>query len=224
MVTLFINSAILPLTAIWHMLIIKTTASFYSIQLCIGNKMGDIIQANQPVPRNLSAEEISRLEDEEKLLRVLQPDVLERIRRCLATSRQKIEPYIVENNEAFYFSLMNVKDTEQRSRLVRKIQQWQLGIDVDLSGLPRPLHQLLQPHRALSQRLMYVLVLGGIAGTIAGVLAMAVSVLAVSAVELILGTAFDAFGEMQVTAVSFVIFAVLGWMAATPFFWNRLDR
>jgi hypothetical protein len=193
-------------------------------QKCIGSKMSNLAPPNQLVPDRLSAEEILQLENEEKLLRVLQPDVLERVKQCLATSRQKIEPYVVENNGAVYFSLMNVKDTEQRRRAIRKIQQWQLGIDVDLSGLPRPLHQLLQPHRTLSQRLMYVLVLSGMAGTVAGVLAMAVSVLAVSAVELILGTSFDAFGELQVTAVSFVIFAVLGWMAVTPFFWNRLDR
>jgi len=186
--------------------------------------MSNLVQSDQLAPTNLSAEEVLHLENEEMLLRVLQPDVLERIKQCLATSRQTIEPYVVEVDEAIYFSLMNVKDVKQRHRVIRKIQQWQMGVDVDLSSLPRPLHQLLQPHRAFSQRLMRVLVLGGITGTIAGVLAMAVSVLVVSAAELALGTSFDAFGGIQITAVSFVIFSVLGWIIATPFFWNRFDQ
>jgi hypothetical protein len=189
-----------------------------------GNKMSNFVHSNQLASHILSAEEIIRLENEEKLLRVLQPDILKRIRQCQATSWQKIDPFVLEHNEAVYFSLLNVKDAEQRHQVVQKIQQWQLGIDVDLSGLPRPLHQLLQPHRALSQRLMRVLILGAIAGTIAGVLAMAISIIVISVAELALGTSFDVFGGMQITAVSFVIFAVLGWMAATPFLWNRLDR
>lgn len=186
--------------------------------------MSNFVQSNQPAPNMLSAEEIIRLENEEKLLRVLQPDILKRIKQCQATSRQKIEPFVIENNGAIYFSLVDVKDEEQRHQAIRKIQQWQMGVDVDLSCLPRPLHQLLQPHRALSQRLMHVLILGGITGIIAGILAMAISVIIVSVAELVLGTSLDAFGDMQITAVTFVIFSVLGWMAATPFFWNRFDR
>jgi hypothetical protein len=189
-----------------------------------GIKMSELLRTNQDSLPGLSSEEIIRLENEEKLLRVLQPDVLERIKQCLVTSRQKIEPFIVENDGVIYFSFSHIKDVEQRHQAIRKIQQWQTGLDVDLNSLPRPLHQLLQPHRAFSQRLMQVLILGGITGTITGVLAMAVSILATSAVELVLGASLDAFGEVQITAVAFVIFAVLGWMAATVFFWNRFDR
>ena len=76
----------------------------------------------------------------------------------------------------------------------------------------------------MSQRLLRVLILGGAAGIIAGILAMAVSVLIVFAVELFLGKTFDVFGDMQITAVSFVIFAVLGWMVATPVIWSRLNQ
>ncbi|MCB9422900.1 MAG: hypothetical protein H6667_24080 [Ardenticatenaceae bacterium] len=183
--------------------------------------MSNFVTQQRPFPNKLSAEEILQLENEEKILRVLQPDILERIKQCPTASRQRIEPFVVENNDAVYFSFLNVKDAEQRRSFVRKIQQWQLGIDVDLSNLPQPLHQLLQPHRVHSQRLMRVLILGAITGTIAGVLAMAVSVLVISGTELILGASFNAFGEMQITAVAFVIFAVLGWMVATPFFWHR---
>lgn len=186
--------------------------------------MRDFVQSNQLATHMLSAEEIIRLENEDKLLRVLQPDILKRIRQCQVASRQKIDPFVVENDDAVYFSLLSIKDAELRHQVVHKIQQWQMGIDVDLSCLPRPLHQLLQPHRALSQRLMRVLILGAIAGTIAGVFAMAMSVIIVSVADLVLGTPLDAFGGMQITAVSFVIFAVLGWMAATPLLWNRLDQ
>jgi hypothetical protein len=190
----------------------------------MGSNMSNSVQANQPPPIKLSDEEILQLENEEKLLRVLQPDILRRIKQCQATSQQKIEPFVIENNEAVYFSLLNVKDTEQRHQFVQKIQQWQMGIDVDLSGLPRPLHQLLQPHRAFSQRLMRVLVLGAMTGTIAGVFAMAMSIIIIAAAELALGISLDAFGDMQITAVSFVIFAVLGWMAVTPLLWHRFNR
>ena len=186
--------------------------------------MSNFVQLKPSALNELSAEEIIQLENEEKLLRVLQPDILNRIRQCQATSQQKIEPFVVENNKVVYFSLLNIEDAEQRHQVMRKIQQWQMGIDVDLSCLPRPLHQILEPHRALSQRLMCVLVLGGISGTIAGILAMAISIIIVSVAELVLGTTLNAFGDMQITAVSFVIFAVLGWMVSTPFLWNRLDR
>lgn len=186
--------------------------------------MSDFTRPQQPSLQTFTAQEIFRLEDEGKLLRVLQPDVLERVKDCLATSRQKIEPFVVECNGAIYFSLMTVADPEQRQRAIRKIQQWQTGVDVDLSSLPRPLHQLLQPHRAISQRLLRVVMLGGIAGTIAGILAMAVSILVISAAELVLRTTLESFGEMQITAVAFVIFAVLGWMVATPLIWNRFDQ
>lgn len=186
--------------------------------------MGEFAYSEQTRQRAFTLEEVLQLEQEEKLLRVLQPDVLERIKQCLAISRQKVEPFIVECNGAIYFSFLNIADLEQRCRAIRKVQQWQTGIDVDLSSLPRPLHQLLQPHRAFSQRLMRGLVLGGIVGTIAGVLAMAVTILVVSAAELILGTTLGSFGEMQITAVAFVIFAVLGWMIASFYFWNRFNR
>jgi hypothetical protein len=186
--------------------------------------MGDYVlpePSSQPI---LTAQEVIQLEDEGKLLRVLQPDVLERIKDCLATSRQKVEPFIVESNGAIYFSLMSMRDPEQRQRAIHKIQQWQVGVDVDLSSLPRPLHQLLQPHRAISQRLLRVALLSGIVGIIAGILAMALSIFAVSVAELVFGTTPEAFGDMQITAVAFVIFAVLGWIVVTPLIWNRLDR
>ena len=186
--------------------------------------MGDYTTIKPPSQPVLTAQEVIQLEDEGKLLRVLQPDVLERIKDCLATSRQKVEPFIVEWNGAIYFSLMSMRDPEQRQRAIHKIQQWQIGVDVDLSSLPRPLHQLLQPHRAISQRLLWVVMLGGIIGIIAGILAMAVSVFAISVAELVFGITSEAFGDMQITAVAFVIFAVLGWIVVTPIIWNRLDH
>lgn len=186
--------------------------------------MSEHTPAKQATLQMLTAEEILRLENEEMLLRVLQPAVLERVKHCLATSRQKIEPFIVECNEAVYFSLMSIADPEQRHQTVRKIQQWQTGKDVDLSSLPRPLHQLLQPHRAISQRLLRVVLLGGIAGTFVGILAMAVSIPIISVAELFLGTTLEAFGELQITAVAFVIFAVLGWIITTPLIWHRFNQ
>lgn len=182
------------------------------------------MQSKQTIQLSFTAQEIAQLENEGKLLRVLRPDVLDRIRRCLATSRQKIEPFIVEFNGAIYFSLMNIADPVQRQQAVRKIRKWQTGIDVDLSGLPRPLHQLLQPHRAISQRLLQSLLMGGVLGTVAGVLAMALTIVLTSFAELVLGTTAEMFGDMQITAVSFVIFAVLGWMVATPLMWHRLGK
>jgi hypothetical protein len=182
------------------------------------------LQSKDTDHQTLTAQDVTRLENEGKLLRVLRPDVLDRIKRCLATSRQRIEPFIVEVNGAIYFSLMSMTDPAQREQAVRKIRKWQTGVDVDLSGLPRPLHQLLQPHRAISQRLLRSVLLGGILGTIIGVLAMALSIVLVSIAELALGTTAEMFGDMQITAVSFIIFAVLGWMVATPWVWHRLGK
>jgi hypothetical protein len=186
--------------------------------------MGESIQSKHTVYESFSTEEVNQLENEDKLIRVLQPHVVQRINDCLETSRHKIDPFIVEHGGAVYFSLLTISSPTQRQQAFRKIQQWQTGVDVDLSSLPRPLHQLLQPHKAMSQRLLRVLILGGTAGIIAGILAMAVSMLIVFAVELILGESFDVFGDMQITAVSFVIFSVLGWMVTTPIIWNRLNQ
>ena len=75
--------------------------------------MGEFAYSEQTGQRTFTLEEILQLEQEEKLLRVLQPDVLERIKQCLATSRQKVEPFIVECNGAIYFSFLNMADQEQ---------------------------------------------------------------------------------------------------------------
>ena len=43
---------------------------------------------------------------------------------------------------------------------------------------------------------------------------MAVSILAIAAAELILKTTLDEFSGLQITAVTFVIFTVLGWASS----------
>ena len=65
--------------------------------------------------------------------------------------------------------------------------------------------------------------MGGVVGTMIGVLAMAVSILAVAAFDLFLGACLDEFGGIQIAAVSFVLFAVLGWLSTAVFLWRWFE-
>ena len=172
----------------------------------------------------LSPKEIMELEAEGKLIRALRPDIKRRVLYVLAKSGDNPHPYVLECDGLVYLSIMGIEDEAQRKRAYRLIQQFQIGVEVDLSSLPAALHEILQPEHHRSRLLSYALVLGGICGTVIGVMAMAISVLAIALTDLLLGTSLDEFGGMQITAVSFVIFTVLGWIVTTPFIQRRLNQ
>ncbi len=170
----------------------------------------------------ISAEDAAQLEAAGVLLRVLKPDMKQRLLSALKTAAHEIHPYVATCGEQVYISFAKISDETQRQRANYLIRQCQIGAKVDLSSLPSPLHRFLQPNTTRSRLPAHILALGGIAGIIIGILAMAVSILATAATELLFKVSLNEFGGMQITAVAFVIFAVIGWGLATMYFWRRL--
>ncbi|MCP4428610.1 MAG: hypothetical protein GY803_29340 [Chloroflexi bacterium] len=165
---------------------------------------------------SLSATAVIQLEDEGKLVCILQPEIKARLQRLIATSASETRPYLVESGDQVYISIADIENETQRRRVHDLIQRYQIGLNVDLSGLPNPLRQLLQPQPPT--KTLRALAFCGMMGLALGILAMAVSILAIAAVELALQVTLDEFSGMQITAVSFVIFSVLGWILAVALF------
>ena len=68
------------------------------------------------------------------------------------------------------------------------------------------------------------LILGGFAGIVIGILAMAISILMINFAQLINNQVMAEFAGVRMTAVTFVTFDVLGWVAATFTVWHRLKE
>jgi hypothetical protein len=171
-------------------------------------------------PQQLSPLEVERLAQEGELLRVLRPNLRAKIERGLVLNSQAAA-YVVQSNGEIYLSFTCISDKYQRQQAYQLIQRYQLGEPVDLSPLPEPLHHLIQPKPTYMERFTAALILGGVLGTLIGVLAMAISIQAIAATELITGTAVDGFANLQVSAIIFVIFSVVGWVVVTAFIWHK---
>lgn len=170
----------------------------------------------------ISPAEAARLEAEGLLLRILKPDIKRRLLRSLDSSPHEIQPYVATSGEQVYISFARIGNEAQRQQANFLIRQYQVGAKVDLGSLPAPLHRLLQPDSVRPGFSSQVLALGGIAGVVIGILAMAVSILATAATELLFQVSLNEFSGIQITAVAFVIFAVIGWLLATIYLWRRL--
>jgi hypothetical protein len=169
------------------------------------------------------SEEIDQLEQDGQLLRVLRVDLQERIHKALKAAPNKTHPYVTVSGEQVYISLATLTDEKQRRQVYELLRHCQMGSDVDLSGLPLALQQLMQPVCTQPQRVVRSLLLAVAVGIAIGVLAMAVTVLMIAVTELVLHVSLDNLGGMRITAVSFVIFAVLGWLGAAAYFWRRMQ-
>ncbi len=172
----------------------------------------------------LSATDVSRLEKEGVLLRVLKPSVQKRIRHVLTSRHHEAHAYVVVSGDQMFISVAHVGNDRERKQILDMIRQCQIGSRVDLSGLPAPLRHLLEPDCVESRRLSRVAVLSGFTGVLLGILAMAISIPLIAAVELVLHAPLHEFGGMQITAVAFVIFTVLGWMLSAVFFARRIKK
>ncbi len=171
----------------------------------------------------MSTDEIARLEQEGQLLRVLRTDLKEHIEHVLNVSPNKAHPFVTVSGEQVYLSFASLHTKEQRQEAHELLRRCQLGADVDLSRLPPDLQQLIQPACTQPQRLLRSLLIAVILGIVIGVLAMAITVLVISALKSILHVSLDELGGVRITAVSFVLFAVLGWMGSAVYFWRRIQ-
>ncbi|MCA9935070.1 MAG: hypothetical protein H6662_08805 [Ardenticatenaceae bacterium] len=172
---------------------------------------------SMPLP---TTAEIDQLVSERKLLRILHPEVQMQVRHMLdekAESRQ----YVIENGEQLYLSFEHVEDSQQRNYFYRLIQRYQSGERVSLRALPPALQQLLQPELTRFGYTVGAMLVGAVAGIGIGILAMAATILVTNVVEWVTGYATTKFAGMEVTAVTFVVFSIVGWVAIGILAWNK---
>lgn len=166
-------------------------------------------------PRS-STDEIHKLVAEGKLLRILRPDLKEKIQRAVMAGAPA-HPYIVQYDGEIYLAFYNIRDPYQRELAYRLVQQMQAGGEINLSQLPAPLRTILEPGLISRNRLSTAFALCAFIGTISGVIGMAISVL----VTTVLSTPVSHFAGMDITAVVFVVFCVLGWFTSAMLVWAR---
>lgn len=171
----------------------------------------------------VSPADVDQLVAEDKLLRILTPDVQTSVARMLAAHVDSAR-HLVQCEGQLYFTLAEVTDSAERARLIGLLRRYQLGEPVSLDALPASLRQLLQPNLTPVGRLLGALVLGAAGGFAIGVLAMAICTLILNALALSSAAVILNIAGMRITAVTFVIFSALGWAAATFIAWRRLRR
>lgn len=169
-------------------------------------------------------DEIQSLIAEGKLLRILRPDLRENIQHLIQVNASD-NPHVVNHNVdhvvvhqgEIYLSFQGIDDPRQRERIYHLVQQLQAGGAINAALLPAPLRAILEPGQVRRNRLAAALVLCAVTGVVSGVVAMAISVLATT----VLSTPAGHFAGMDITAVVFVVFCVLGWFTSAVAVWAR---
>ncbi len=166
-----------------------------------------------------SDSEIEDLIAANKLLRILHPAIKAQAERAL--SQGKPMPFVLQHKGHFYISLIQVEDDKKRKHFYSLIQQRQAGEQVSVEELPPAIQQVLEPELTLMGRLFGALLLGAVAGIATGVLAMALATLVVNGITWLGQRSVGQFAGMEVTAVSFIIFTLVGWAAAGLLTWRK---
>lgn len=167
--------------------------------------------------QSLSPTHLETLIAECRLLRILDPQLKKRIRQY-----QGINPFVVQYSNELYLSLEHVEDHRQRQYYYQLIQLYQSGQEVNLITLPVELQRILQPDVQSRPLFWGPLILGGFVGLVIGVLAMALGMLFWNAAAFTLDAAEPDVFNMQVPTLMFVLFAALGWAAASFVAWRRM--
>ena len=171
-------------------------------------------------PTPLSASEIQRLTAEGRLLRILRPDLRENIQRAIASGASEnpnVVNHVLEHDGEIYLSFQGIDDPRQRELIYHLVQQLQAGAVINTALLPAPLRTILEPGHVRHNRLAAAFVLCAVTGVASGIIAMALSVLATT----VLSTPVGHFAGMDITAVVFVVFCVLGWFTSAVTLWTR---
>lgn len=183
-------------------------------------------------PTPLSTDEIQRLIAEGKLLRILRPDLRENIQRLIRVDASDnprvvghvvghvvdhVVDHVVVHRGEIYLSFQGIDDSGERELVYHLVQQLQAGAVIDMALLPEPLRVILEPGHVRRSRLAAAFMLCGLTGVASGVVALAISVLATT----VLSMPVAHFAGMEVTAIVFVVFCVLGWFASAVIVWAR---
>lgn len=161
---------------------------------------------------------------EENLVRILNPEVAE----CAEKAAARIpaaQAYLVRHKNHLYIDLDALPNSYRREQVFRLLQRYQIGDDIDMRLLPPDLRQLLEPSRPSKSRFVFVLMVSVAVGILCGLTAMASSVLANAAIELITNSpAPKAATDMDMGVVSFVLFGALGSGASAIFVWRHTEN
>lgn len=168
----------------------------------------------------ITSHNIDQLVAEDKLLRILRSDLREQVEQAVEAGSEGHQ-YVLKYKDHLYLSCAQIKDPQQRKRVYHLLQRYQLGERVDLTPLPPELQRLLRPKLTRVGRFLGSLLIGGAVGVASGVLAMSVSILLVTMSEWLRTRPFLDFAGMGFTAVTFVIFCLLGWVAGAFIAWHR---
>lgn len=171
---------------------------------------------------HLRSREVENLIEEGKLLRVLRPDLQRSIESALSSHNGNDNPYVLKNGREIYLCFRHIDNEQRRKRIYRLVQQYQTGEPIDLTSLPLALRQIIQPELTPVGRFIGALIGGAFIGVLIGVLAMAMGVPIIAALELTTGRVLAETHSIQMSAVIFVIFSVIGWMVGTIFAWFRI--
>ena len=169
-------------------------------------------------------DEIQSLIAEGKLLRILRPDLRENIQHLIQVNASD-NPHVVDHNVdhvvvhqgEIYLSFQGIDDSGQRELVYHLVQQLQAGAVIDTALLPAPLRAILEPGHVRRGRLAGAFVLCVLIGVASGVIALAISVLATTVLDMPVAH----FAGMEVTAIVFVVFCVLGWFTSAVIVWAR---
>lgn len=159
---------------------------------------------------------------DELYVRIVRADLEKRVRKSISTNNA-LRQYVTHQNGQLYFALDAIENPQQRQQVRRQLQLIQLGETRNIGQLPTPLQQLFEPEWTPIGRFVAAATIGLAVGIASGTLAMATSLLLTAVTELIIGHTMntDLIG-MQVTAVAFVIFSVLGAALTITRIWHRI--
>ena len=174
---------------------------------------------NQSSQHPLSPARLEQLISEKKLLRILQPELKQKVAQANPQG-----PYIVCNESHLYFSLEHIGDPKRREQVYHLIQRHQVGDVINQAAIPIEFQPFFDDRWTNRTIFWLALIIGGAGGIIMGVLAMAIGTLFLNMTAITLGReAFDPTG-VQITAVIFVLFAAVGWLVTSLITWHKLVK
>ncbi len=163
---------------------------------------------------DIEVEEINQLLEQHWLLRVLQPKLRHQIEESVENS-PNLAGYVREYDGEMYLSLEAISNPQKREQVYDLIQCYQIDESVSLQKAPAGLRACLERGRNKHGRFIGAVAVGAILGCVIGLMGMALGVLLLSVTGL-----RDEVVGLRITAVMFVTFCALGWVAGTYYLWR----
>ena len=171
---------------------------------------------------------LQQLIDKKQVLRVMQPELIERVKIACTEQRTgwRLEsqsnlvgqhPNILHVNDTYYFSLHTIRNEQRREQIFHMLKRLQIGENVDVARLPRTFQQIVQPNYKGSSPLFGSMTLSLIVGVFFGLCAMAIGILFMT----IAGASPVGIAGAQKAPIIFVVATFIGWLVATAVIWAK---